>query len=427
MIDYIQEYIVDKEVERDANPKIKEEIKKIKKEIKKKYDTKYASFNLAQDSLLLKNIKLKSRQYMEYDTIVVVGIGGSNLGAVAIIEALYGKNYNLKNKKKIYFSDTVDSESMEEIISFLKIDLESGKKVIINIISKSGTTTETIANFQLFYQLLNKYKLDLKKHIIITTDKNSKLWDFGEKMNIPLLEIPKKVGGRFSVFSAVGLFPLATYGVNINNLLKGARDANDVCLETKKNPAIISSMQLYYSYLQNINIIENFFFETKLESIGKWYRQLMGESIGKQYDLQGKEIWMGLTPMVAIGSTDLHSMAQLYLGGPFDKYTFFIIPNNKKSLKLSDISEFNNLVSGIKNKKLSEIMDAIIKGIQKAFLKQNRPFSTYIIDSNKEYDLGFLMQIKMYEIIFLAKLLDINPFDQPNVEEYKIITKKELN
>lgn len=405
--------------------KIDSEIELIKKEIKKGYDTDYASFSLVDDTKSLNEIVKFSKTYTDYSTIVVIGIGGSNLGTQTVFESIMGKNSNLLNDKKMFFADTVDSSTIKTICEILDSDIKSGKKVLVNVVSKSGGTTETIANYSVIEKVLLKNKLDLSNHVVITTNFQSKLWEFGEKEKIPCLAIPTLVGGRYSVFSSVGLFPLAAYGLNIRKLITGAKDMRDKCLKKTGNLAKNSALEIYSNYSSGKNICETFIFGNDFECLGKWYRQLMGESIGKQFNKQGKVVWNGMTPTVAMGSNDLHSMAQLYLGGPMDKYVMFILPKENSVVKIGNNKEFDTLVKGIQGKTLEQIMDAIVKGIQGAFAKQKRPFSTFKLNRTLE-DIGGLLQLKMFEIVFLARLMNVNPFDQPNVEEYKIETKRFL-
>ena len=242
-----------------------------------------------------------------------------------------------------------------------------------------------------------------------------------------MLHVPKKVGGRYSVFSNVGLFPLGFLGINIKELRNGAGRAKRDCLKPfQKNPAMLSAALIFHHNKKGMNIFDTFVFDTELESIGKWYRQLMGESIGKENDREGKKINAGITPTVSIGSTDLHSMAQLYLGGPPDRYTSFITvpPNNKVSIP--KWKEYNTLVENIQGRKLNEIMDAIINGVKTAYKSGKRPFSEISMESKSEKEMGYLLQFKMMEMMFLAALLNVNAFDQPAVEEYKKETRRIL-
>ncbi|MFT4326301.1 MAG: hypothetical protein ACMXYK_02260 [Candidatus Woesearchaeota archaeon] len=383
--------------------KAKDVLQTIRLASKKGYDTPYASLHAPFDTGSISLVKKVAQKYKGY-TVIVIGIGGSNLGTLALYEALRGKF-----EHDILFLDTVDTNTLLEIQNLCK-----KKKVVINIISKSGTTTETIANFQ---------ALSIKAPVVVTTDRDSVLWKYALVNHLDILEIPKNVGGRYSVFTPVGLFPLAVAGIDIDLILNGARNA--VTENMRANGyALHSALDLYYHWKKNISIAETFVFCPEFESIGKWYRQLMGESLGKQFNIHGKEVWQGITPTVAVGSTDLHSMAQLYLGGPRDKFIMFILPKYDNSVMVKKTSMRINMA--VQEKSLSEIMDAICFGFQKALQVQKRPYSTITITVRKAYDFGYLLQMKMLEIMILGNLMYVNPFDQPNVEEYKVFTKKAL-
>jgi glucose-6-phosphate isomerase len=334
---------------------------------------------------------------------------------------------NETRHKKAYFVDTVDSQKMHDVLEVVHHTLRTGKRVLINVISKSGGTTETIANFEVFFKELALYDISMKDVFVLTTNKHSALWNFGIKNNIPSLEIPALVGGRYSVFSPAGLFPLAVLGVDVKELIRGACSTTKICTsKAKTNLAMASAISQYAAYKKGFTISETFVFGTQYESLGKWYRQLMGESLGKEHDVDDNVVWNGMTPTVAVGSTDLHSMAQLYLGGPKDKFVSFVLPESKLDIHLPKITEFDKLVPHIQGKSFSQITDAIVQGIQAAFIVQKRPFSTTTF-SKTPFDIGAWLQFKMFEIMYLARLMNVNPFDQPNVEEYKIITKKVLS
>ena len=423
--------ISDKELEQTFE-KLKQEIKNLQNASKKGYDDGRASINLPYDKNQLENIKklIDEKKKFKPKYLIVVGIGGSNLGTIAIQEAVYGKMYNqLQPDIKILFADTVDSDLIKDIIKIIEPELKNGKNVIINGVSKSGGTTETIANFEVFINLLKKYKKDYEKYVVVTTDKNSKFWNLSLEQGFDVLEIPKKIGGRFSVYSPVGLFPLGLIGINIDELLEGARMMKDKCLASsfKENPAALSASLIYLHNQKNKNIHDLFLFSPDLESFGKWYRQLMGESIGKEYNKDHKKVFNGITPTVSIGSTDLHSMAQLYLGGPYDKFTTFIrIEENKSIVNVPDLKEYSKLVKGIQKIELSKIMNAILDGIQIAFINGKRPFVEIILPNKSAFTIGQLFQFKMIEIMYLGYLMNVNPFDQPNVEDYKSETRNIL-
>ncbi len=397
------------------------------------YESLEASLNLPSDNNLLKLIvelvEKKKTKNLKY--IFVVGIGGSNLGTKAVYEAIFG-NISLAKKEypKMIFLDTNNPKLLYDVMEVVKSDIKEKDEILINIISKSGTTTETIANFEVLYAFCKERFGHLEDRVIVTTDKNSKLWEAALKRGYTVLEIPKNVGGRYSIFSAVGLFPLALCGIDISELVLGAKNMRDICLNfSEENLALNSAVLIYLHYKNGKNINNNFFFHSELESVGKWYRQLMGESVGKEKDKEGNIKNIGITPTVAIGSTDLHSMAQLYLGGPKDKFTVFVsvdFENSDSGIRVPEELEGESLVNEISGKDFNQIMNAILGGVKAAYKNNNRPYSEVVLKDLKEDSIGRFLQFKMIEMMFLAELLNVNAFDQPNVEDYKKETKNLL-
>lgn len=398
------------------------------------YDSVYASLNLPFDDSSIQKIKtlVDDKKSLKPTVLVVIGIGGSNLGTLAIQEALLGKLYNEKNPDlKIYYADTVDSAYISEILKLVTQELKNGNRIILNVVTKSGTTTETIANFEIFLQLLMRYYPDeYAQYVVVTTDRDSVLWNIAHEEKFSLLEIPKNVGGRYSVFSAVGLFPLGLLGCDIFSLLRGATDMLKICssLLLDENYAAQSACIMYAQYKQSIHIQDLFLFSMQLEGIGKWYRQLVGESLGKEFNLQGAKVEIGITPTVSIGTIDLHSVGQLYLGGPRDKSTTFVsVKDQSNKLVVPEMQLFERAVEKIQGKSMASIMQAILQGVQAAYIKNNRPFVALELPECTEYYIGQLLQYKMVEIVYLGYLLGVNPFDQPNVESYKQETRKILS
>ncbi|MCK5030153.1 MAG: glucose-6-phosphate isomerase [Thermoplasmatales archaeon] len=153
----------------------------------------------------------------------------------------------------------------------------------------------------------------------------------------------------------------------------------------------------------------------------------MDESTGKEFSKGEKRVFEGITPTVLMGSVDLHSMAQMYLGGSYDKFTTFInVKQNNSDMIVPDISEYSKLVEVIQGRRLKELMDAIMEGVKMTFKKGKRPFTEIILQDKSEYSIGQLLQFKMMEMVYLGFLLEVNPFDQPNVEDYKVETRKIL-
>lgn len=356
-----------------------------------------------------------------------IGIGGSNLGSKAVYDCNFGYFDSISPTRmpKMIFVDTCDPEYLYVLQSLIQKFVNFPKKILFNVISKSGTTTETVANFS----FLTHTFVSWRERTVITTDKGSKLWELAQKLKVPVLEIPAKVGGRYSIFSPVGLFPLSCVGIDIKSFLNGAKEVLDRCLSADiwANPALNSAAIMYLYNKSWKSISDTFLFHPEMESLGKWYRQLLAESIGKENDSDGKLVKTGITPMVTIGSTDLHSIGQLNLAGPEDKVTTFVYTQkDKANVFVPDESEVTVLAPQVKGKSAKQIMQAILQGTKKAYEQRKLPFMENILEDLSDKSLGQWMQFKMMEVIFLAKLLNINAFDQPNVEEYKVETKKLL-
>lgn len=412
--------------------KLISEIKKMNQATKKGYEDDRASINLPVDSATVQQVLdvVNRKKDLNPNYIVVVGIGGSNLGTIAVFEAILGKKHNLKHHwKKILFADTVDSDLLNDIKEIVEPVLKNNGNILLNVVSKSGSTTETIANFEVLLSLLQKYADKTQDFVVITTDHDSKLWHLAKEKGYDVLQIPKKVGGRFSVFSAVGLFPLALIGVDITRLLDGAKMMRSCCLSEniKDNPAARAAAISFFHYSNKKNIHDLFLFSDDLESVGKWYRQLFAESLGKEFNINDDRVFTGFTPTFSIGSTDLHSMAQLYLGGPFDKFTTFVhVENNKQKINLPKLKDYDQLVSGIQGKNMKTIMNAIYEGVKTAFVKGNRPFVEVVLPDKSEESIGQFLQFQMMQTMLLGNLLEVNTFDQPNVESYKKETRSLL-
>lgn len=357
--------------------------------------------------------KFSQKISKKFKLIILIGIGGSNMAAQAVYKALESQ----KNLTEILFLDTFNPYFLKKI--FLKIEEGNFKKseIAVCFISNSGTAFETIINFFVFQNFVKKYSPE----IFIVTGENSILEKFGKKKKIKVFTIPKQIPSRYSIFSNIGLLPLYLCGVNIKELLLGAQKANEICLDSDflNNLALISSLIIFYHWkFKNKNIYTNFVFPQELEFFGKWYCQLMAESLGKN----GK----GITPTMAL-ATDLHSLIQLYFDGPRDKLTNFIfVKNLEQDFLIPDLEDFNKIFPNIENKKMWGITNAIYQGVKNVYIKKQIPFTEIILPKLDERNLGFLFQMKMIEIVLLAKLMKINPFDQPAVELYKQETKNIL-
>jgi len=378
--------------------------------VSKKRDYSYneSSINLPFDNKMIEEAIKFGESNNFADTVIVIGVGGSNLGTQALYEAL---NYYTK-KINYIFIDDVDANEFDAIF---KQGLDS-KKTIVFAVSKSGKTTEAIVNTEI---LLKKYPA-LKKNLYIITDKATKMENQSKDMKIKTFNLPEKVGGRFSVFSNVGLIPLSI-GLDIDKLTKGAKQAVVDYLvqrDIEKNYASMSSISIFNAIQEGYNVLDFFVFDKRLERVGKWYRQLVAESLGKN----GK----GILPTVSVGSIDLHSVVQYYLGGPKHIFTNFLHVEkkfNEFDFKVGEETLYNYLVDNIKLRSASDIKSAIYRGVVESYKKANLPFTEFCLKEVNEFELGYLMQFKMIEVMILGYLLGVNTFIQPNVEEYKSETR----
>jgi len=362
------------------------------------------NYGLPESFLVLPEEPVK--ELSPFKQIFLVGIGGSSLGAQAIYYALKNK----KNLNTIFFLDSLNPLFLKKIFQGKPQNIQ---KIAICLVSESGRTLEPIVNFFILQKILKEYQ----PKIFVVTKEDSPLANFAIKKKWQVFFLPKAIIGRYSIFSNSGILPLGLVGINTKELLSGAKMANEFCLSDDpfKNPAVASALTIFYHWEKGKNIYINFVFPPDLEFFGKWYCQLMAESLGKEQK--------GITPMVSVGTADFHSLAQLYLDGPKDKLINFIFFKNLYDFSIPDLEDFKKIFSLLQKKKIWQINSAILEGMKKAFLKKKIPFTEIILERLDEKNLGFLLQMKMIEIILLAKLMKVNGFNQPAVELYKRETK----
>ncbi|MBI4435380.1 hypothetical protein HY630_01805 [Candidatus Uhrbacteria bacterium] len=381
-----------------------------------------SSIQLPGDGDLLKRMKAAAKRLhtptLQY--VIVIGIGGSNLGTQAVYEAIAGSMNLLADRlPKLLFLDTVTDEKMTAVTRVLE-RLATKDDFLVVVISKSGTTTEPVANMEVLWEFCREHFKNAHDRFVFITDEGTKLWEVARERKLEAFTVPDQVGGRYSVFSAVGLLPLALSGINIEELLDGARQAvqDGVTASPQNNHSIISAC-LTFQHLQAGRPIHNtFLFSPKFEALGKWYRQLVAESLGKD----GK----GITPIVSIGSTDLHSMAQLYWSGPDDKFTHLVFSFTGTVHSIPQHLVLPGLVANLQGASLEKIMRAVYGGVQAAYEKIDRPYVEIDLGKADAWELGYYLQFRMLEVMYLARLMEVNAFDQPAVEMYKSVTRELL-
>ena len=352
--------------------------------------------------------------------IAIIGIGGSTLGTYAIYNFLkYNKQRNKTLKKELFFFESTDPINLNGTISQLNLE-----DTLFIVISKSGTTIETISIFKYLSSLI---KMNSQNLLVITED-DSKLNAFAAANGISSFEIPKNVGGRFSVLSNVGLVPLYIAGFDIDELLKGARKISTSFFEQNElYNQLLKKARTYYEYKDIYNINAIFSYSQLLEGFNKWYIQLWGESLGK---VDANDTNQGLTPIGLLGPVDQHSFLQLIVEGKRDKtVTFIKIKDFKDDTKIAPVTleglESLDYINGLNFKELINLQaDATIASVKE--YKKDIPIDLIEIEEISEFEIGKLLFY--YELLtsIVGKFLRINTYDQPGVEGGKIILKKML-
>lgn len=354
-----------------------------------------------------------------FDTMLVLGIGGSALGNKALYSALRTER-QLPRRVLVY--DNVDPVFLHEILA--EINLEA---TLFNVITKSGTTAETMASYMILTDIIKqRFPDDYTKRIIITTDREKGfLRQVIQKEGYQSFIVPDNVGGRFSVLTDVGLLSSSFAGMDIAQLLQGAAAMRERCNNSDiwANPAYLNGVMHFLYIRQGKNISVMMPYSNSLYDMADWYRQLWAESLGKRKDTRNRDIYVGQTPVKALGSTDQHSQVQLYAEGPFDKvFTFLKVENFNHDYTIPNLHPDREEVSYLGGKKLSELLNAEALATAVALTNAGRPNATITFPTLDEYHLGeFIM---MYEIqtVFTGMLLHIDPLDQPGVEAGKIAT-----
>ena len=376
------------------NKSIKDK-KKINKFLKKELILSYSLLNSFTSNYKYSFNKNIIKKYKNYKNINLIGMGGSILGTEAIHDFL-----KFKIKKKIKFFNNLNNQ----------IKLEPNRKTINIIISKSGNTLETVSNLNLILKYQKK-----NKNIVITEDKSSFLTSLAKKLKAEIIEHKNYIGGRYSVLSEVGMLPAQLLGLNdakfkrFNNLVKNTSFLNSLInnvsfmskciLEGKKNSVILN-------------------YDEGSENLFKWYQQLTAESLGKKNK--------GVFPIISSMPKDNHSLLQLYLDGPKNNFFTFFGVINEKSNKLDNRNLFGKF-SNLKNKNLVQIAQAQRHATQIVFRKKKIPFRSFEVLRRSEETLGELFSFFVLETILLARVMKVNPFDQPSVELIKTETSKILN
>lgn len=362
-----------------------------------------------------------------FDNILVLGIGGSALGGLAVTEALLKPYWNLLSEEKrnkfprIFFLDNIDPDTIKGLLD--AIDL---KKTLVNVITKSGDTAETMAQYMILKDLMEKeLGDDYRKNIVVTTDKKmGVLRQLADQEGYKIFYVPDDIGGRFSVFSSVGLVPFALVGLDIDQMMNGIKDMDLELKNTdiRQNIAAQYALIHYLLYQKGKNISVMMPYSSRLKYIPDWYAQLIAESLGKEFNNNGEKVNNGITPLKAIGATDQHSQIQLYNEGPNDKIiTFIRVEEFENTLEIPKIFEYTG-VGYLGGKTINDLINAEADSTKVVLSDCERPNITITLDKIDEYHIAQLLYMLEVQTAIAGELYNINTFNQPGVEQAKNYT-----
>ena len=363
----------------------------------------------------------------KFDNFVVLGIGGSALGPTAVFQALCHLRHNelprsRRKFPKLYVEDNVDPERMVALLDVLDLN-----KTVFNVITKSGSTSETMSQYLIIMDILKKkFGENAKDHMIATTSANKgNLIKIAKQEGLKTFYIPDGVGGRFSELCPVGLLPAAVVGIDIRMMLSGAAHMDKICSskDLKKNPALMSALLQYLSMKKGKNISVMMPYADSLRYIADWYCQLWGESLGKAVNKQGESVYVGQTPVKALGVTDQHSQVQLYREGPFDKViTIIAVENYRKEVNISEGCKDIPDVSFLCNHTMNELINSERIATEYALTTAKRLNHTIILPEVNAFTIGELLYLFEMETAYAGAMLNIDTFNQPGVEGGKNAT-----
>lgn len=380
------------------------------------------------DQRLLESVRAQEEWLKRFDTLVVVGIGGSGLGNIAIKESLRPSGWNHLSKDerggwlRVYVLDNVDPDAVASVLD--EIDLKS---TVFNVISKSGGTTETLANYLIVRGLLEIYGLDPRDHLIFTTDPvRGLLRKLALEEDIRTLDIPPEVGGRFSVLTPVGMLTALALGLEPELFHEGGLKMLEICRKAdwKENPALQIALSHYLHYLKGRNVSVMMAYSSRLLSLADWYRQLWAESLGKRFTKDGRKVEVGQTPVKALGAVDQHSQLQLYNEGPDDKIiTFLRLKRFSREVVIPRVHEDLDAFGYLRGHMLSNLLNTELLGTLISLVENGRPVLLVDFDTLDEHHLGMFFVLYELATAVMGELLNVNAYDQPGVERGKRVTK----
>ncbi len=398
-------------------------------------------YDLYKDKAMLSAVKKSARGIVSqgYENLVVLGIGGSALGISTLVTALKPPFYNLlpkdqrRGRPRVFVVDNIDPETFGAML-----ELCPPEKTLYNVISKSGGTAETMSQLLIALESVEKAvgKSAVKRHVVVTTGRPSTkgspsaLQRIKSAYGLPGFSIPRNVGGRFSVFSAVGMFPAAVLGIDVDALAAGCRamDRRASKASLSDNPAYLRAAVHYIlSQGKGKSITVMMPYSDRLRDVADWYRQLWAESLGKNTGLRGgtSQACAAQTPVKALGVTDQHSQLQLYLEGPNDKVITLLEQSSfGRSVKIPKALPKAAGLAYLQGKTMNRLMASERKATADALREAARPVLRVTLPRVDEHTIGQLLYMLEVETAMAGRLFNVNAFDQPAVEAIKVFTRK---
>jgi len=406
---------------------------------KEREDGDYGFYDLYKNQAVFSSVKAAAKELLknDYDNLVILGIGGSALGITALNTALNPPYYNLLSKEerggfpRLFVMDNIDPDTFSAMLRFCPPE-----RTLYNVISKSGSTAETISQLMIVVDTLVKSvgEENLQKHLVVTTSPKepgapkSLLHPVADEHGLESFGIPLNVGGRFSVFSPVGLLPAALLGMDIDAMAEGcaAMDARCSKASLRDNPAYLrAAVQYLMDAKKGKNMSVMMPYADSLRDVADWYRQIWAESLGKQYSLDGQEVFRGQTPIKALGATDQHSQVQLYREGPNDKiFNILEVEEFDTVLEIPDVLPSISGADYLRSRKMNELMAAELEGTLGALQEYKRPAMRIVLPTVNANTVAQLLYMLEVETAMAGRLYNVNTFDQPGVEAGKIIARR---
>lgn len=377
------------------------------------------------------------------DAVISFGIGGSYLGNKVLFDTHCGEFWNSKSREerqgypKLYFSgNNIDPRRTVELVEHIKYEAkvktlhgsDGAYTVLLIVISKSGGTLDTMSTFMAAYEALRKETPAIQVQVVAVTDPaqgagETLLHRLAGQQGWTLFSVPDGVGGRFSVFSEVGLITAACIGFDIDAFLAGARAMDEACRpgDIWRNPAMLNATLKYLAAEKYGRDIEVFMpYADYLKSLAEWYIQLLAESLGKRTDRSGRTVFYGRTPIVAVGTTDMHAQTQQHQDGKHDKVVQFVqVAKWQDDPVIPDAFPQADKLAEIAGLTLSQALDAARAANAAALSKDGRLNATFVLPELNAYHLGELMYLLALAVAYEGELADVDAFDQPGVEAYK--------